>query len=260
MVNLKSIFIGIPITFIRMDVSKDENKGMILLLYCYIYRYSSKDGYYSNTIECIAKDLGINFDKNNRHKTKTIKDLIKSFDFLRDNNIIELLQGNYNSLYYGFKIKINPDYYFQKNKFKLLSYASFDYLLSLEGRINKPNMFRVLFWVMDCSTKNDKEQIIDACSYSTAHMSEILGIAQSSIVKYLSKLCGPENSDAPLLCFKNETLKINEEFRRFPNIYVKNDSFAKENVELQKNYIKTKFVLKKIPGAFQDISDYEDLY
>lgn len=236
------------------------NKGACLLLFCYLIRYSSFDGYFCTSLEYLVRKVGSKYNsEKNRHMSKLGKDFSKCLDYLISHDLIRIIDGNYNSNTHIFIGKINENCLHVKENYLSLSVSQFDYLLSLEGRINKSNMFLLYFWIINCSTDTNNG-IINACSYSTTHMSEILGITQPSIIKYLSYLCGNEYSDAPLLCFKNETIKINGEFRRFPNIYVKNNEFAKENVELQKKYLKNNFTLRKVPTAFQDVVDYEDLY
>lgn len=260
MISKNKYYINFP-RVLFLDLKNESiNKGVCIFLFCFLIRYGSFDGYYYGSLEIIIKKMNNKIILNNRNTTKTEKDFRSCLDYLIGKKVLELLNGNYKNKTNHFEIKLNEDYTGIKTNYLSISVAQFDYLLSLESRINKPNMFFLLFWIINCSTNNDDGIIINACSYSIKHMADILNITQPSIVKYLSKLCGEENTDAPLLCFKNETLLINGDFRRFPNIYVKNDKNAKKNVELQKKYIKTKFILRKIPGTFDEVVDYEDLY
>lgn len=252
--------IKVPYSLVKLEQERSKNQGILYLLFCYFVRYSSHDGILMDTVENIYQRMGGELDDKNRHKPKLVCEIINGIDFLFKENIIFCTKGDYHDMHSLFVIRINSEYLCIEKNFLCITIGQFDYLMLFTGRINKPKMFSLLFWILNCSTRNLDGKVINACAYSVRYMAEIMNTTQTSIKTYLSKLCGLEGSNAPLLKSNNLTMKINGDFKRFSNIYVKNDSHAQENIEMQAAFMKAQFGNNKLTDEFKDLDDYDELF
>ena len=255
--------IMMPREFIVGEISID--RGNLLLLYSYLYRYATFDGLFYSSIEDICKNLGSTFDKKkNRHVPVLAKKLIEGLDYLCAKQVISLEHGDYNEIRSTFTIQIDSKYLNIKQNYISISFANFDYILEKSGKEKKANIFLLLYWILNVSTKNDDGKIINACSYSIMYMSKRLSFSPASICRYLRLLCGNKNTSAPLIRFKYSE-KLDNGYRAFANTYVKNDKNATTNFEQQKDFIIKRFggikeVTKKADFNMDYVQDIDDFY
>lgn len=237
------MYIKVPRKLIYEDYEDNEIKGGVLLLYSYIYRFSTRDGFFKGSIQEIANNCGSHYDvKSERTVTKFVKTLAKCIKILERKNIINIQnQVNENDLITPIFITFNENYLRLDSKFVSITFSQFDYLIKINSRDNKCLLFMLLFWILNCSSKMKSGQIIDACAFSINYMIQATGLNEMTILKYLSKLCGEPGSSAPLIKTKTKTVNIQGQFRRFPNIYVKNDKDFKDTIKNEMIFLNEKF-------------------
>ena len=251
-----------PRDFVIKDL--DVDKGTLLLFYSYICRYSTFDGLFSSSIEDICQNLGSTFDKQkNRHVPMLAKKIIECLDYMSLQEVITLKKGDYRDIYKIFTIQIDSQYLNIKKNYIPITFANFDYVLNKAGKDKKANLFMLLYWILNISTKNEDGVIIYACSYSIAYICRKLHFSPSSTCRYLGILCGTKNTTAPLSRFKTASRKVDGVYRGFASIYVRNNEDAYKNYELQRDFIVRHFwgqinetVTESNTDFVQDIDDF----
>lgn len=262
----KDFTICIPQKLLDLDMNIDSKTG-ILMAYCWIKRYASNDGYYETTIRRMIKKYGLLYDdKKTKMLPKQIINIKRGIDYLKENNYLNIEEGNYDILDDFFKVKI------ENNKlsepFICLKYSYFDYILQNQKRVNKMNMLYILLFVLSCHnfrTKNGEREYFSVCSYSLDWLSKKLGFSTLSIYKYLKNLSIKQGDTgiAPLVKSKIWCFKIGDRILRFPNIYVENKEDAIELISYQRKYIREKFDRNDLPSddyEFLEAANYDDLY
>lgn len=241
------LYIKVPRNLIYNEYENDNIKGGVLLLYCYIYRFSTRDGFFKGSIQDIITDCGSHYNSKSKRVTNFVKTVARCISILNEQNIIHFEnEVDTNDYFAPIFLTINDEYLQLNQKYVSISFSQFDYLIKINTRINKFSMFMLLFWILNCSSKMKSGQIIDACSYSIAYMMKALNLNEATVLKYLSILCGEPGSDAPIIRTTSRTLKIQGNYRRFPNIYVKNDKNYNENIKNQMRFMGEQFKQGKV--------------
>ena len=252
-------YIKIPFLFIRNNNEFKELQSGIIMAYCWCSRFGAKDGLYHNTLNEISNEMGLHYNKvKDRHHPKRIKQFKDGLQYLIDNKYIILKSGNLND--YDSKLVLQVDYSQPIERYTLLNFKYFDYILSITQRIDKNNLLLVLVWVLSWYEKmeiNSQEMIVSVCSYSITKMAKLLNMGEVSISRYLNLISGTSEENYPLVKEPSICFLYQGQYVAVPNIYVENTPYANQIISKRGNYYKRKIAQDNsaLPNNFEEVDD-----
>ena len=255
----------LPKDLLESNIDIELKMGTIMV-YCWVKRYGSVDGYFTGNMQNMMHKYGLSYDSS---KTKNLPKqailLIKGFDYLIQINALKLLQGDYHNIDDYFEVILVKNAF--TKRYSSFDYSYFDYILNIKKRINKMGMLYIFSFVMQGYVYKEsygKKEYFHASSYTLDGMALRTGMPRLSIRKYLNNLSVEEGyeGDAPLIKSRLWYMLINNKKIRFPNIYVENLPNSQEIIRLQRDVIKKRFERdnNKIEIGYEGFDDDNDDY
>ena len=107
MILTQKRYINIPRKMLDLQEAS-INKGACILLFCYMIRFSSFDGFFHCSLRTILDEImNKNEISTGRTVTKFEKDIIRSLDYLIKTNVLDIVKGDYTKKDCIFMGKIN---------------------------------------------------------------------------------------------------------------------------------------------------------
>lgn len=250
--------IAVPFEFIRGEIPNEIKPG-IIMAYCWCARFGTRDGFYHNSLNEISNEMGLHYNKaKDRHHPQRIKNFRDGLQYLIDNSYVFLIDGdlkNYDSV---LKVQVNYDY--DLSRYVLINFKHFDYIFTLNQRIDKNNLIYILAWILSWYEKitiNGKETTLSICSYSSEKMAKQIGLSPLSVTRYLKLLSGTIDENYPLVKEKKITYLYQGQYVSVPAIYVENTPYANQMIAMRNNYYKRKIAQDNsaLPNNFEEVDD-----
>ena len=261
----KEYYILVPRKFVKDDFPDQDLRTGILMAFCWITRFGTQDGYYTNSLYKISVQMGLHYNKDkDRHIPVAMTNFKNGIEYLCEQGSLEIIRGDNNNFEEEVIYKLDTDFY-MKEPYILLNVTYFDYILGSEKRTRKAYLLYVALFILSCYTVKDGKSYC-CCSYSIDYLIEALKLTPMTLYRYLKTLADEKtvtDSNKPFVKSKGFYVKTkNGRMLKFTSIYVENKPNALEIIGYQRSYIRNHFLAKEIdvPQEFLESDEYYELY
>lgn len=247
-------YYGIPRWMVVNNLSEIDKRlnSNFLLVYCYLDRWRNVRYELSSSILKMLHDLGSDYKGTSKKNFPALgRDIINSFSFLEENNIIKVIKGDYKKVNEEFIISINKDCFLSNDNYVVMNSNYLDFIMSSKSSIKKGNLLQVLLYTLsthietlDYNQETSETWVhwYQVFSQSNKKTAQAIGISDKTVEKALGVLSSTTPSDnkplivyyvAPICTKRGNVVK-------FPNIYTENSEGWEKRIKKEINYYKGK--------------------
>ena len=245
--NQERFFYKVPKEYVLCDYKdkKANISNLFLMVYCALDKWKNCQNLYRGSLSRLAFDCGI-FKPLTKRTNYMAQKIITIMDYMQENNIFTIIEGDYHNLDDDFILQINEKEFEDKRSYVLLEDRLFDYILTCNSLIKKSNLLQVLLYVLspriECKTVDkDTGEItriyFQVFSESVHNIAKRLGLSDNTIKGSLAVLSDKYATNGkPLIVRQHKGYVKNGTYHRFPCIYTENSIGWESRIKAELSY------------------------